>query len=820
MMMIAPRRKLVLAGLVVVASALPAMMAGQATTQTRTPVFRSNANLVRVDVVVRDRDGKVVKGLKDADFLVFEDGKPQTVTTFSFQEMTTENLPPLSEGTGVLSLAQLQSAAAQRTVAASATKAGTAASAVATAATGAAATAVAPPAKPVEKPVDDPTTPKDISAEELANRRIIVILFDTSSMQPDEIDRAVKSANEYIDKQMSPADLLALASVGQSLTMLRELTDDRAALKRALSALDSTAGTGFEQPAAADTSDVSADTDPADLPLDDSEFGIFNNDKRLLAMRVLCQAMSKIEQKKSLLYFSSGMSRNGQDNEVMLRAVTNTCNKANTSIYPVDSRGLTAVAPGGGGRGGGGRGGGGSSMFSGRAMVSAYSSLNASQETLTTLAADTGGQAFIDSNDFGPAFTRMQHDMSAYYLLGYGSTNSLLDGKFRKIKVALKSQANGYRVEARMGYYANSDFAHLARTDKAQQLRDEIAAAVSSTDLPIVAQTTWFRTVPDKGDKAGAARYVVPISVSIPGSAVRVPTAATLDRKNGTIDLLGVITDEQGRKVGQILDTMQIPAAQVATLADKQLQYQSHVTLPAGHFKVKIAARENADGMMGTFEFPISIPDLTGVPLKVSPIVLSTQLKSSRGGGPGGRGGPGGGPGDPGGGRGGDQGGGGRGGRGGFGGGGGFGGPGGPGEFNSQRGGGAVSVADQNPLERNGTEIMQSLSHVVTMGSRMYFYYEVYDPAVDAAGAPKLKTSLAFYRGRAKVFETAVPDHVTIDDVARRAAIFQLQLPVADFKPGLYTCQVNIIDDISGRFVFPRIALYVKEAPKPAGGGK
>jgi VWFA-related protein len=802
----ASRGRLALAGLAALSLATPAILAQQTTSQARPPVFRSNTNLVRVDVVVRDKDGKVVKGLKDTDFLVLEDGKPQTVTSFTFQEITTEALPADSAVTGLLSMAQLQSAAAQRTVAASAPPPGAAAAAAT-----ATATAVV---KVPEKPVDDPNVPKAVPVEELASRRMIVILFDTSSMQPEEIDRAVKSANEYLDKQMSPADLIALASVGQSLTMLHEFTDDRDALKRALGAFDSTSGTGFEQPVAPDTTDVTDDTDPADLPLDDTEFGIFNNDRRLLAMRILCEAMSKIEQKKSIMYFSSGMSRSGSDNEVMLRAVTNSCNKANTSIYTVDSRGLTAIAPGGGGRGGGGRGGG-SSTFSGRAMVSQYSSLNASQETLTTLAADTGGQAFIDSNDFAPAFTRVQHDMSAYYLLGYGSTNSLLDGKFRKIQVKLKNTTNGYKVEARNGYYANSDFAHLAKTDKAQQLRDEIAAAVSSTDLPLVATTTWFRIAGD--------RYYVPISLAIPGSAIRVPTAATLDRKNATVDVLGVITDEQGRKVGQILDTMQIPAAQTATLADKQLQYQSGVTLPAGHFKVKIAARENADGMMGTFEFPITIPDLKAVPLKVSPIVLSTQLRSMRGGGPGGRGGPGGGQG----GRGGDQGGGGggRGGGGGQGGGGGFGGPGGPGGgrgFDSQRGGGPGMFGDQavNPLVRGGTEIMQSLSHVVTQGQRVYFYFEVYEPSVDAAGVPKLKTSLAFYRGRVKVFETPVVDHILIDDVERKASIFQLQLPATDFKPGLYTCQVNVIDEISGKFAFPRIALYVKEPPKPAGGGQ
>jgi VWFA-related protein len=811
-------QRLFLAGLLAAAVAAPAILAQEPTTTQRAPVFRTNTNLVRVDVVVRDKDGKVVKGLKASDFIVSEDGKSQDVTSFTFQEIATEPLPPMSTVPGLLSLEQLQSAAAQRTVVASTPPPG------ATAANAAASAAAVKPATP-----DRPDVPKNIPVNELASRRMWVILFDTSSMQPEEIDRAVKSSVEFIDKQMSPADLIALASVGQSLTMLHEFTDDREALKRALGAFDATAGTGFEQPVAADVTDVTADTDPADLPLDDSEFGIFNNDRRLRAMRILCEAMSKVEQKKSLMYFSAGMSRSGADNEVELRAVTNTCNRANTSIYTVDSRGLTAVAPGGGGRGGGGRGGG-SSMFSGRSMVSQYTSLNASQETLTTLAADTGGQAFVDSNDFSPAFTRLQRDMSAYYLLGYNSSNRSQDGKFRKIQVKLRSATAGLKIEARNGYYANSDFAHLGKNDKEQQLRDEIAAAVSSTDLPVVAQTTWFRvTAHDQNGKptTNTDRYWVPISVAIPGAAVRVATAPTLDQKNATIDVLGVITDEQGRKVGQIRDTMQIPAAQTASLADKQLQYQSGVTLPSGHFKVKIAARENADGMMGTFEFPISIPDLKSTPLKISPIVLSTQLRNTRGGGPGPGGrGPGGGGqagGQGGGGRGGDQsgrGGGGGGGRGGGGGGGGFDPTGGRG-FGSQRGGpGGAMFGDQspNPLLRGGTEIMQSLSHVVTQGQRVYFYYEVYEPTLDPSGAPKLKTSLAFYRGRVKVFETPVVEHTRIDDPMRKAAIFEFQVPANDFKPGLYTCQVNVIDEISGQFAFPRIALYVKEAAKAAGG--
>lgn len=741
----------------VVLGAAAALVALPAGVLTQTPpaapsrsqsVFRATTNFVSVDVVVRDRNGNVVKGLKADDFVVAEEGKPQQVLSFDFEEVSTDTLPANAPAAPVLGLEQLQNAA-NRTV--------------------------PPPASAAAPAPQAAASPQD-----LAGRRLIVLLFDTSSMQPEEIDRAVKSAASYVESQMSTADLVAVASVGQSLTILRDFTADRDAIKATLSAFDVTSGSGFEQPVAADDSDVSADADPADLPLDDSEFGIFNNDRRLRAMKLICEALAPIEQKKAILYFSSGMSRSGTDNQVELRAVINAANRANTSIYPVDSRGLTAVVPGGaaggGGRGGGGRGGAGSSVFSGRSMLSQFSSLNGSQETLTTLASDTGGQAFLDTNDFGPAFLRVQRDMAAYYLLGYSSTNALQDGKYRRISVKLKNPAAGYRVEARAGYYAPADFAHLKKEDKERQLQEQIASAVSSTDLPVVASTSWFRVSSD--------RFYVPLSVAVPGSAIHVPTATTLDRRNASIDLLGVVMDEQGRAVGRIRDTMQIPAAQVGTLENKQLQYQSGVTLPAGHFRVKVAVRENADGSMGTFEFPITIPDLKTTPVKVSPIVLSTQLRFARGGGPGGRGG---GPG-----------------------GGGRGGPG-PG-FVSQRGGGFDSN-NQNPLLRGGQEIVQSLSHVVTQAQQMYFYYEVYDPTLAGTGpaaAPRLKTSLAFYRGRVKVFETPVVERTTVDDPERKAVVFQFELAGADLKPGLYTCQVNVVDEVAGTFAFPRLAVYVK----------
>jgi hypothetical protein len=110
---------------------------------------------------------------------------------------------------------------------------------------------------------------------------------------------------------------------------------------------------------------------------------------------------------------------------------------------------------------------------------------------------------------------------------------------------------------------------------------------------------------------------------------------------------------------------------------------------------------------------------------------------------------------------------------------------------------------------RDGVELVPSLTHVVGRNQRLYFYYEVYEPVIDAQGAPRLKTSLAFYRGRVKVFETPVVERTELA-AGGSIAVFQFEVDASSFKPGLYVCQVNIIDEHAARFAFPRLALYVR----------
>ena len=114
-----------------------------------------------------------------------------------------------------------------------------------------------------------------------------------------------------------------------------------------------------------------------------------------------------------------------------------------------------------------------------------------------------------------------------------------------------------------------------------------------------------------------------------------------------------------------------------------------------------------------------------------------------------------------------------------------------------------------SPLVRDDLEIIPNLTRVVSQDQKLYFYYEVYEPAL-AENQPHLRTNLTFYRGKTKVYETPIIERTTIDAVDRRAAIFELEVDAERFAPGLYTCQVNVIDAVSGQFAFPRLEMYVR----------
>ena len=669
----------------------------------RTPIFRSGTELVLVNVVVRDKNGNVVRGLTRDDFSVAEDDKPQTITSFDFEELDKAAVPAEPEPATVLPK-KLQAA----------------------------------PALPA--PTSQAPAPPKV---DMHGRRLIVLFFDLSSMQPEELQRAVRAAHDYVDQKLSPADLIAVASFSTSLQVDQDFTADRETLNAAIDAYGGAGGQGFDEGTTGDA-EGTPDTGGA-FTADDTEFNIFNTDRRLDALQSLADAVSGIQQKKSVVYFSSGMDQSGQDNQVELRRTIDRASRANMSIYAADMRGLQAQVPGGDATTASLRG---TSAFSGASVTSQFSRMASTQDTLATMAEDTGGKAFFDSNSFGQVFDKVVSDTSAYYVLGFSSTNTARDGRFRRIKVRLKRP--DLKLEYRSGYYAPRDFAHSTKDDKEQQLQDQMLSDLSATDLAAYVSTAYFRLADN--------RYYVPLSVVVPG--YQVPLAKTTPKDKATIDVLGLVRDEQKRPVGRIRDTVKLSPETADDLKRKTVQYETGLEMPAGKYHVKVIVRENTDGTVGSYETDFVVPDLKRDAIKMSSVVLGTQLQAGAG------------------------------------------------------------RNNRNPLVRDGRELVPNVTHVVSPGQHLYFYYEVYDPAKPSSASPgsgppaapgiKVLTSIAFFRGKVRAFETQVVEATALTSSDRNTAVFQFDVPAAELKPGLYTCQVNVVDDAAATFAFPRLQVYVR----------
>jgi VWFA-related protein len=687
-------RALRLIGFFALFTAIPRAQTGSQQQSARTPVFRSGTELVLVNVVVRDKSGAVVRGLRQDDFSITEDDKPQAITSFDFEELDkADAVVPDAESSPVLPQKPMSAAKATPSSAA-------------------------------------PTPPK----VDMHGRRLIVLFFDLSSMQSEELQRAVKAAHEYVDQKLSPADLMAVASFSTSLQVDQDFTSDRETLNAAIDLYGGAGGQGFDE---GTTGDAEGTPDNgAAFTADDTEFNIFNTDRRLDALQSLADAVSGIQQKKSVIYFSSGMNQSGQDNQVQLRRTIDRASRANMSIYAADMRGLTAQVPGGDASTASVRG---TAAFSGASTRNQFSQMAATQDTLTTMAEDTGGRAFFDSNAFGQVFDRVVADTSAYYVLGFSSTNLARDGRFRRIKVRMKR--TDLKLEYRSGYYAPRDFAHSTKDDKEQQLQDQLLSDLSATDLAAYVSPAYFRLADN--------RYYVPLSVVIPG--YQVPLTKATPKDKATVDVLGLVRDEQKRPVGRIRDTVKLSPETADDLKRKTVQYETGLELPTGKYHVKVIVRENTDGTIGSYETDFVVPDLKREGVKMSSVVIGTQLQNG------------------------------------------------------------AAKNTRNPLVRDGRELVPNVTHVVSPGQHLYFYYEVYDPAKSDAASPiRVLTSIAFFRGKVRAFETPVVEATELTAPDRKSAVFQFDIPAASLKSGLYTCQINVVDDAAATFTFPRLQLYVR----------
>jgi len=656
--------------------------------------------LVVETVVVKDKDGKTIPGLTAKDFTITEDGVPQTVRICERQNLVEQSapLPAIKPGTEDIRiykhLARTQ------------------------------------------------IVPETEDNERYKNRRLLALYFDMSAMRPADQIRALSAAKQFIRTQMTSVDLVSILRYeGGAVDILQDFTADRNTL---LSILE-TLVVGEAQGETETTDDSSSADTGAAFGQDDSEFNVFNTDRQLSALETAAKMLGQLSEKKSLIYFASGLRLNGVDNQAQLHATVDAAIKAGVSFWPIDARGLVAEAPLGDATQGSP---GNSGIYSGAAASASTGNLQQSQDTLYALAGDTGGKALFDTNDLDHGLVLAQDSISDYYLLGYYATNTAKNGHFRRVKITLNQNLDT-KIDYRQGYYADKEFSHFTTVDKERQLEDALMLEDPITELSIAMEIDHFQL--------NRAEYFIPIIVKIPGRELAL--AKRGGAEHTLIDFVGEIKDlSGGMTVSNVRDSVNIKLSDstAAELAHRPIEYDTGFTLLPGKYRIKFLARDDETGRIGTYETTFTIPNLNKEDKRVaiSSVVLSSQRVEQK-----------------------DT------------------------LFDAAKTKDRQKEYSSNPLVQDGKKIIPSVTRVFRTTRPMYVYLQAYkpqptitDPKASPPPAQPLFAFVSLYLAGQKILET--PPAAVLPSSATRLGITPLGFNIVLDKlpPGSYDCQVTIVD--------------------------
>ncbi|GGG62944.1 VWA domain-containing protein [Edaphobacter dinghuensis] len=656
-----------------------------------------STKLVVEAVNVKDKQGKSLSGLTAKDFTVTEDGVPQQISFCEYQKLP--SAPPVA------------------------------------------------PAVPENITVYNRLAVTQIAAEKpgdvrYKDRRLIALYFDLTAMPPDDKLRALEAAQKFIRTQMTSSDLVSIMRYsGSSVDVLQDFTDDH---NRLLSILE-TLIVGENQ----QSEDITDDADSADTGAafgqDSGEFNLFNTDRQLSALQTAAKMLGHLSEKKVLVYFASGMTLHGIDNQAQLHATIDDAIRSGVSFWPIDARGLVAEAPLGDATQGSP---GNAAMYSGTAALAVTTRMQQSQDTLYALAEDTGGKALLDYNDLTRGIVQAQQNITSYYILGYYTNNTTLDGRFRHIKISVNPELAA-KLDYRQGYYAGKVFAKFNDADKERQLEDALMLGDPVTDLTIAMEINYFQL--------NRAEYFVPVVVKIPGREL------ALAKKRGAehtlIDFLLEVKDELGGNmtVENMRDNVNIKLSDetAAELAKRPVEYDTGFTLLPGKYSIKFLARDDETGRIGTFQTPFVIPNLNKEEkrIAISSVVLSGEradLKEAI--------------------------------------------------FNAAKAKERAKDEAANPLVLNGQKLIPSVTRVFSKSRDLYVYLQAYEQGVTEV--QPLIAFVSFYQGQTKVFETQPMEMTSAMSNSLKTMPLRFSIGLSHLPAGDYNCQITVLNPTGQKSAF------------------
>jgi VWFA-related protein len=547
------------------------------------PAVRVSVRLVLVDAVVTDNAGKVLTGLGAQDFTVLEDGKPQKVSTISFEQPA-------------------ELARALRSQRAS-----------------------LPPNVTTNRP-----------AYRMPSGSPVIVLLDTLNTPVQDQSRARIEMLKYVDTQVQPGEQIAVYTLGRSLRLLQDFTDDPALLKAAVESFNP--AISLEQQlsdvvqrlprlsgALPDIQRANRDATVFISRMQDfyEEQASVAIDARvgmtLTAFRGIAQAVAGLPGRKNLVWVSGSFplatytriiqySANADNDpnrvtfnqlyEDRIRETTSILTDAQVAVYPVDARGLVGQLLGGAESSGVNAAG----MLKtgaeyGQDLQLASGSLQESQATMKQVAGDTGGKVFINQNDLDHSVALSVQDGASYYLLGY-SPEGKADGKYHKIEVRVNRP--GATVRARRGYHAFTSSDDVKAT---KQREAEVGMAMQLGSPGGTGVTFDARVVPP----TPASKMKVGVDFLIDLTTISTEEAGGGKRLALEFHAAAYGTD---RKLAGQRDVALKPTLKPADFAGFQQQglpYHLDVELPPGRYILRLGVVDQRSGFIGTADLPLAL---------------------------------------------------------------------------------------------------------------------------------------------------------------------------------------------------------------------
>jgi VWFA-related protein len=530
--------------------------------------FKVEVNYVEIDAVVTDSNGNFVRGLTRDDFELSEESKPQTISVFSLVDLPVERADAPLFATA----------------------------------------AIEPDVRSNRKEFDG---------------RVFVLVLDDLHTHVMRTTRLRVAARQFVERYLGANDVAAVLTTGGSKSAAQNFTSSRRLL---LKAIDAFSGQKLRSATLEKLNQLPRLPPGSTGPTDSFEMErAYKARSSLATLKGVAEYLEGIRgRRKAVVFFSEGVDydisnpiQNRFSSDVLheIRGAIDGATRSNVSFYAVDPRGLAGFEdaieiqslP----------------QDNSLGMHTMLDEARMAQDSLRSLAEETGGFAAINRNDYRETFARIIAENSSYYVLGYYSNDNRRDGRFRTVNVRVRRP--GLQVRARKGYTPPrrrpAASPNPASAGTSPELREALNSPLPVSGLGLTASAAAFRGA---GNKAS-----ISVALEIEGSRFKFTEKGDRFVDEVEISMIAFDAGGTGRDGGRDSVGLTLREQSRDAVLTRGVRILRRLDLSPGIYHLRIGARERGSGSVGTVMLDVDVPDFSKAPLVMSNIVLTSMAAST-----------------------------------------------------------------------------------------------------------------------------------------------------------------------------------------------